>query len=575
MPIIVTPAPVFNLQWGNADKSFSYMEDKKIIIRDTEQYSIIKTLNSPTEKFVSGTFILPPSGKDKVIGYTDDGSIYFWQNPYNEMSVVSGYNYTGKMYGVAFSRNGNNIAFGDRFGDIHLLRQHQVLKNEFSESVIKGVNSPVYTLSFSEDGKFLVTGNQSGMAYVWNVNTQKMVTGFNFYSRKNQKIVFDGDKVIYPLDKDTIGIRDILNESGGAVNAKNLTVIKVSANIVDYDLDIKGNFLAVVNENNGMDYIDVKNKIYLGSLPPLESGNITSIKLNRTGKVALIGDHKGEIFIIKMDDFIEVDSKAAPTIQSGTMNPASSKSKDDAKADSGKDDKKSQKEDETADKNAIDADKYYKYRKGHSLDFRANFLMQEQPYFAGYSLEVGYLFAEIPKVPSMYAGARSGFQFAWPSGEYPYTYTSGTATLQNPYLIGITTCFPVGIYILPFKNTDFYFREEVDIGFSYETLWNGSSGSNTIITPGGVSFEFGDTFTFGYKDYLANLSVKYNTGLGLAVSIGLGYNWKLTKRVMPGKVPSLKENKVSSEKNSAQDSSSKDSKENIIQVPASTTSTKK
>lgn len=279
MPIIVTPSPVYGLQWGNSDSNFLYIEDKKLVLRDTTQFNIVKTLNSPGENFSSSMFITSQSGKDKVIAQTEAGNMYFWDAPYNEMSVVSGYNYTGKMAGTAFSRNGNYIAFGDSLGDIHILRQHQVLKNEFSEKVIEGVKSPVYTLSFSYDGSFLVTGTQTGMAYVWNVNTYKMVTGFNFYSRKNQKIVFDGDKIIYPLDKDAIGIRDILSKTGGAVDAKNLTVIKVSANIIDYDLDINGNYLAVVNENNGMDYIDVKNKIYLGSLPPLQSGKITSIKL--------------------------------------------------------------------------------------------------------------------------------------------------------------------------------------------------------------------------------------------------------------------------------------------------------
>lgn len=530
MPIIVTPSPVYGLQWGNSDSNFLYIEDKKLVLRDTTQFNIVKTLNSPGENFSSSMFITSQSGKDKVIAQTEAGNMYFWDAPYNEMSVVSGYNYTGKMAGTAFSRNGNYIAFGDSLGDIHILRQHQVLKNEFSEKVIEGVKSPVYTLSFSEDGSFLVTGTQTGMAYVWNVNTYKMVTGFNFYSRKNQKIVFDGDKIIYPLDKDAIGIRDILSKTGGAVDAKNLTVIKVSANIIDYDLDINGNYLAVVNENNGMDYIDVKNKIYLGSLPPLQSGKITSIKLDKTGKRALIGDHKGEIFLINMTDFIEIDERSAPTIRSGTMNPAQNEGKDTGEVRKEEKAPKPKKEDK---KPGVEADKYYKYRKGHSLDFRANFLMQKQPYLPGYSLEVGYIYAEIPKLPSMYVGARSGFQFSWPTSEYPYTYTTGTATLQNPYLVSLTTCFPIGFYIVPFKNTNFYFREEADLGFAYHTFWNGSAGSNTIITRGGMAFEFGDTFTFGYKNFLVNLNAKYNTALGVAVSIGVGYNWKLTKRIIP------------------------------------------
>ena len=306
MPIIVTPEPVYCLQWGNQDKIFSYIEEDKLIVRDTTRFSIIKTINSPYNNFTTSKFISSYSNEaDIIIAQTENGEMYFWNNPYTELNTVSGYDYAGKVFGIDFSNNGNNIAFGDRFGDIHILRQHQILKNEFSEKVIEGVKSPVYTVSFSENNKFVVTGTQSGMAYVWNVDTYKMVVGFNFYSRKNQKIVFDGDKIVYPVDKDTIGIRDFLNQNGGAVDADNLTMIKTSSSIVDYDLDPKGNYLVVVNENNGMDYIDVKNKTYIGSLPPLESGKITSIKLDLTGKRALVGDHKGEIFLINLDEFVE------------------------------------------------------------------------------------------------------------------------------------------------------------------------------------------------------------------------------------------------------------------------------
>lgn len=541
MPIIVTPEPVYCLQWGNQDKIFSYIEEDKLIVRDTTRFSIIKTINSPYNNFTTSKFISSYSNEaDIIIAQTENGEMYFWNNPYTELNTVSGYDYAGKVFGIDFSNNGNNIAFGDRFGDIHILRQHQILKNEFSEKVIEGVKSPVYTVSFSENNKFVVTGTQSGMAYVWNVDTYKMVIGFNFYSRKNQKIVFDGDKIVYPVDKDTIGIRDFLNQNGGAVDADNLTMIKTSSSIVDYDLDPKGNYLVVVNENNGMDYIDVKNKTYIGSLPPLESGKITSIKLDLTGKSALVGDHKGEIFLINLDEFVEKDEKSAPTIRDGAMEPPKRNSKGDGQSDQSNKSDKNKKDKNN--KTAIDADKYYKYRKGHSLDLRMNYLIQKQPYVHGYAAEIGYVFAEIPKIPSAYAGIRSGFQFSFPTGEYPYTYKVNNVKLQDPYLFAITTMFPVGFYIVPFKNTDFYFREEIDIGFSYESLWNGSSGSNTIITKGGFAFEMGDTFSFGWKDLLVNVTAKYNTAIGIEVLLGVGYNWKLTKRIYPEKLNAAPQN---------------------------------
>lgn len=523
MPIIVTPSPVIGLQWDSSDKNFMYIESERIVVRDTERYGITKTINSPGKQFLSTEFVSSVSaGKNRIIARTEDGIMCFWDFPYDEYSVISGYNYADRIMGAAFSSNGNCAAFGDIHGDIHFLRQHQVLKNEFSEKVIQGVNSPIYTLSFSDDSRFFVTGTQSGMAYVWNANTYKMVTAFNFYSRKNQKIIFDGDKIIFPVDRNTIGIRDLLNETGSAVDAKNLTIIKVSADIVDFDLDKNGNYILVVNANNGMDYIDVRNKTYLGSLPPLESGKITSIKLNSTGKTALIGDHKGEIFLINLDEYIEKDPSKAPTIRSGTMDPPKQKQAPD---DSKEDDKAEEQADEPV------ADKYYKYIQGHSIDLRANYLLQMQPYTHGLELEGSYIYTGLFKIPKVYTGVRSGFQFAWPTDDYPYTYTAGTATLQNPYLFGITMGCPLGFYIDPFKNPDFYLKEEVLVGFSYHSLWNGHMGSNTIITKGGLSWDFADAFTFGWRNLQFNVIISYNTALGIMFKTGVGMNIRLMKRV--------------------------------------------
>ena len=73
-------------------------------------------------------------------------------------------------------------------------------------------------------------------------------------------------------------------------------------------------------------------------------------------------------------------------------------------------------------------------------------------------------------------------------------------------------------------------------------MWNGSSGSNTIITKGGFAFEMGDTFSFGWKDLLVNVTAKYNTAIGIEVLLGVGYNWKLTKRIYPEKLNAAPQN---------------------------------
>ncbi len=524
MPIIVTPQAVYGLEWGNGDTNFSYIENKKIIVRSTDQYRIVRTLDSPGDKFVKAQFVSSAgSARERIIAQSDDGSMYFWPDPYTEMSVVSGYDYVGKIHGIAFSKNGNYIAFGDRFGDIHVLRQHQVLKNEFTDKVIEGVKSPVYTLSFSDDSRYLVTGTQTGMAYVWNVNTYKLMTSFTFYSKKNQQLVFDGDKIIYPVDKDVIGIRDVVPSENRAMDSNSLTTIRVSSAIVDFDMDSKGQYLVVVNDKNGMDYIDVKNRQYIGSLPPLESGRITSVKLDMTGKRALIGDHKGEIFLFNLDDYVEKSALYAPTIQTG----GAAEQKTPQKLPP-----KKQPEKKTVPKKAVEADKYLKYRKGHSIEIDAAYMLGYNPYSSGGSLTVGYMYANLP-VPSMYVGAKTSLRLSSPNDTYPYQYSIGTQRLQNPYLFEWGFGAPIGFFIVPFKNPDFYFREEISVGFTYLTLWNGSMGRNSVSAKGGVTLCIGDTLSFGWKDLLVNVSAGYNIVSGYSFGFGIGCNKKLMRTIKP------------------------------------------
>ena len=67
MPIIVTPEPVYCLQWGNQDKIFSYIEEDKLIVRDTTRFSIIKTINSPYNNFTTSKFISSYSNEADII----------------------------------------------------------------------------------------------------------------------------------------------------------------------------------------------------------------------------------------------------------------------------------------------------------------------------------------------------------------------------------------------------------------------------------------------------------------------------------------------------------------------------
>ena len=45
MPIIVTPDSVYGLEWGNNDSNFMYIENKKLVIDESEKDVVIRIFN--------------------------------------------------------------------------------------------------------------------------------------------------------------------------------------------------------------------------------------------------------------------------------------------------------------------------------------------------------------------------------------------------------------------------------------------------------------------------------------------------------------------------------------------------
>ena len=171
-----------------------------------------------------------------------------------------------------------------------------------------------------------------------------------------------------------------------------------------------------------------------------------------------------------------------------------------------------------------------RFRRGDQIDARLNYVYHMEPYPVGVEVDFGYMAAKMKWEP-FYVGAFGEFTFAFPDDNYPYTYYySSTIQVQNPYLLGAGLVIPVGFHIVPFRNPNIYFRTQAEAGVTYLTLWNGATGDNAIVAEGGVSGSAGATIGVGWKNYLLNVSFKYDSCLGFSVSTGLGYNRQLLRR---------------------------------------------
>lgn len=538
--ILKVPFVATGLSWLQHDTKFLYTEEDKIIVRDVKNYSVLNTL-IPSDYVIEQASYFPSSTEnDRIIARTSDGNIFTYLYPEEKkIQLPISENYKKQTSHVAFNKTGNNIAFGLEDGSVYLMRTYQVT-NSFTEYVFRPkYQSPIYTISFSDNGTYFVSGNESGKASVWNVNSQKLIDEFDFASDVRAPVLFtrDSKKVIYAYDKRNIIVQEfstnpllygddntkpplvvrkikqkkkkiesnagkstagkaasekIVEEENVRYEADGALVIHVDDGIQNYKVSTSGRYLVVQTNLNHLRYYNLVSGKQAGYIPNFDLTQIVDYQLNHNDTRILVSHKSGAVFMFDVRPFFFRPNQVPPDLKTFSTTGKGSR-----------------------------------FRRGDQIDTRFNYVYHEEPYPIGMELDFGYMAAKMKWEP-LYVGAFGEFTFAFPDDNYPYQYYyTSTTKIQNPYLLGAGLIMPVGLHILPFPNPEFYFRTQVEFGVTFLNLWNGAVGDGYIAGDGGFSGSLGTTIGVGWKNYLLNVSFKYDSCLGFVVSTGLGYNRKL------------------------------------------------
>ena len=118
-----------------------------------------------------------PTG-DTIATASNDGTAKLWDLQGNCLVTFTGHN--DSVWSVSFSPAGNTIATASTDGTAklwdlqgHLLADYSGYKGNLlkGEADFVKLKSPIFSVCFSRDGKFLITGSQDGKVRFWPIES--------------------------------------------------------------------------------------------------------------------------------------------------------------------------------------------------------------------------------------------------------------------------------------------------------------------------------------------------------------------------------------------------------------------
>ena len=223
-----------------------------------------------------------PDGKILASG-GDDGTVRLWDVASHRQVGVPLLGHGGAVFSVTFSHDGKVLASGGTLDGV--VRLWDVASRRMTGSW--PINSPVFNLAFSPNGRLLASGDLDDKVQLWDVATRRPfgnpLIGYSLAFSPDGKILATGSY------GHIVRLWDVLSRIGTAALTSNDGVIYAVAFSRD------GKTLATGSANGTVRLWDVATRRQVGAVMNGRAGTVYSVAFSQDGRMLATGSNDGTV----------------------------------------------------------------------------------------------------------------------------------------------------------------------------------------------------------------------------------------------------------------------------------------
>ncbi len=561
IPMIKSIYPIECVGWSKDGYKFAYPEDQKIRIRRADDYALLQTIYTAdgTINYIHFPSETGGTGLDQLTSVSAknilETRILPTTSPINTVKL----NPDSKPTVLTASRNGNYIATGSEDGAINLFLQNYMTKT-LIQYPLKSESKNVFNIDFSADSVYMLSTYEDNTANIWDVASKKVIGRVPYKSEFKIPAIFSQNpmQIFSAKSKRIIGLYDH--------EGNELKKITSKANIQSITCSSDGKNLIILGTNNIFYFYNIETTKIEKFIPAFNKSPITSYAFTPATDKLLIGHEDGSLYIVKTSQVLlnpgektpqfrfedasnkkaeekeeekksdqkEIKKQEEPQKEqtqapagTGTQNPkADTTGKTNTKESTPKTQGTAQRTTETKVANSVvrrllfpDMDPHSKTE--HAILVSAGIGSSTKPYNMSFLLDFGYV--NYGLLFPFYFGGMIEPQLSIAFADYPYTYTAieSGEKLKNPFLTGAKVYIPMGFTFFPFES-DLEFFTQLQLGSSFNFIWNGNLGSQGITSKVYPCFYAGLKLGIGYRYFQFAITEEYQVMYGFTFSFEVG-----------------------------------------------------
>ena len=297
--VVKLEKPVKVLSLNADDSVLSVATEDFLSAFKTSSYASIVTID---EKNVNRSVFSKERNEELLVSMTDGGKFLLYKRAASgkksyektESYLLSDYAKGKTIVATAFSNRTNYIASACSDFSIQLYFKLRFTQTMFTVT-LKGHNSAIKSLSFSNDEKHLVSVSEDGEAIVWDCATYARIASIeNVYMKSDIPLFFTSDgRLVSMEDEHSFRVSDIKGRKKIVVDTE--SAVRLLKPLRNSDR------VSVLNENNEIVVYSIKSKKPIGNmrLPEAENAEITDFAFCRKENAIFAGCADGSVHKIK------------------------------------------------------------------------------------------------------------------------------------------------------------------------------------------------------------------------------------------------------------------------------------